>query len=92
MGYTDPVPGRIPQILEYRVLWYHVMVSPYPKRGAVYYIFVAQIWLKLSQRKEALSEDETSIIGVYKSIWSVSRLKSFHLQQVTLNMRADPQD
>lgn len=35
-------------------------------------------WLVLVQneRKEALSEDETSIISVYKSIWSVSRLKS----------------
>ncbi|KAN0116511.1 MFS general substrate transporter [Russula decolorans] len=35
-------------------------------------------WLVLVQneRKEALSGDETSIISVYKSIWSVSRLKS----------------
>ena len=28
------------------------------------------------QRKEALSEDETSITSVYKSIWKVSQLKS----------------
>jgi hypothetical protein len=36
------------------------------------------LWLVLVQkeRKEALSDDETSIISVYKSIWSVSRLKS----------------
>ncbi|KAI0276719.1 acetyl-coenzyme A transporter 1-domain-containing protein [Russula aff. rugulosa BPL654] len=35
-------------------------------------------WLVLVQRerKEALTEEETNIISVYKSIWTVSRLKS----------------
>ena len=34
------------------------------------------------QRKEALSEDETSITSVYKSIWNVSRLKSSYPSQL----------
>jgi hypothetical protein len=79
MGYTDPDPWHIRWILEYRLLRCDVVVSLGSKRGRVYYIVVTHTRMKLLQRKEALSEDETSIINVYKSIWSVSRLKSFHL-------------
>jgi hypothetical protein len=61
------------------VLWSYVVVSLGPKRGEVYYIVVAHTWPIPLQRKEALSDDETSIISVYKSIWSVSRLKSFYV-------------
>ncbi|KAH9988801.1 acetyl-coenzyme A transporter 1-domain-containing protein [Russula compacta] len=40
--------------------------------------FGVTMWLIFVQkeREEALSEDETNIASVYKSIWSVSRLKS----------------
>ncbi|KAH9974660.1 acetyl-coenzyme A transporter 1 [Lactifluus volemus] len=40
--------------------------------------FGVTLWLIFVQkeRKEDLSKDETSIIAVYKSIWSVSKLKS----------------
>ncbi|KAI0253363.1 acetyl-coenzyme A transporter 1-domain-containing protein [Lactifluus subvellereus] len=40
--------------------------------------FGVTIWLILVQRerKEDLSEDETSITSVYKTIWSISQLKS----------------
>ena len=62
----------------------YVVVSLGSKRGGVFYIVVAHNQIKPLQRKEALSEDETSIISVYKSIWSVSRLKSLHLQRVNL--------
>jgi hypothetical protein len=79
MGYTDSDPWHILEILEYCVLRCYVVVSLGPKRGEVYYIVVVHTWPNLLQRKEALSEDETSIISVYKAIWSVSRLKCFSL-------------
>jgi hypothetical protein len=39
--------------------------------GVTLYLIIVQ-----RERKEILSEDETSITGVYKSIWSISQLKS----------------
>ena len=90
MGYTDPDPWRIPLILEYRVLRCYVVVSLGSKRGGVWYTVVAHTLMNPLQRKEALTEEETNIISVYKSIWTVSRLKSFHFQQVNLKTRANP--
>ena len=92
MGYTDLDPWRIPQILEYRVLRCYIVVSLGSKRGGVYFVVVAHSLIKPLQRKEALSEDETNIISVYKSIWSVSRLKSFHFHRVNLDTRANYRD
>ena len=54
----------------------YIVVGLRPKRGEVRYTVLAHSWLIVPQRKEALSEDETNIASVYKTIWTVSRLKS----------------
>lgn len=71
------------------MLWCYVVVSLGPKRGGVCYIIAANTRPILLQRKEVLSEDETSVASVYKTIWNVSRLKSLYLPQFALKTRAD---
>lgn len=77
MGHPGLDPWYISQIWEYRVFWCYDVVDLRSKRGMVCYIVATRALPTPLQRKEALSEDETNIASVYKSIWSVSRLKSF---------------
>ena len=57
----------------------HVMVNRRPERGRFcgpWSIIVPPRLILLSQRKDVLPEDETNIASVYRTIWSISQLKS----------------
>jgi MFS transporter, PAT family, solute carrier family 33 (acetyl-CoA transportor), member 1 len=84
MGHASSVAWHVSQILEHGLLWRYIVVDHCSKRGRVCHKFATHIRPTIpSQRKEDLSEDETSVTSVYKSIWSVSKLKSSFSQSAT---------
>jgi hypothetical protein len=90
MGHTTSIPRHIPSFLECDLLQHHYLAHILPKRGWKFTpVRVHPIYQPTSQRKEILRDEDTSIIGVYKTIWSIVKLGRMFSDTVNTPLASD---
>jgi hypothetical protein len=76
MGNTTANIECVPQVLEYHLLCRYILATLLQERGLWSYAMVSDFATNLAfQDKEPVTEADMSIMGVYKTIWSICKLK-----------------